>query len=90
MMLLGLNQQQLAKLASVHESTLSRALQSLRPGRSTVIEKVCIVLDMTLEELSREQLEDVPISRPHPGLKGDDRGGAEERLKKWIVEGERK
>lgn len=84
MMLLGLNQQQLAKLASVHESTLSRALQSLRPDRSTVIEKVCVVLDMTLEELSRDQLEDVPISRPHPGLKGGDR--AEEKLKKWIEE----
>lgn len=80
--LLGLTQQQLSRLLSMDESTLSRALRADNPRRAT-LERISKGLDMTVEELMGE--DDRYIIRPHRAVK-DPSADVEAQIQRWLEE----
>lgn len=80
--LLGLTQQQLSRLLSMDESTLSRALRAENPRKAT-LERISKGLDLTVEELLGE--DDLPIIRPHQAVK-DPSMDIEVQIRRWLEE----
>lgn len=82
--LLGLTQQQLSRLLSMDESTLSRALRADNPRKAT-LDRISRGLDLTVEELTGE--DDLHIVRPHRAVK-DPLMDVEVQIRRWLEEAE--
>lgn len=81
--LLGLSQQQLAKLSSVEEGALSRALRRSDKPRADLVGKIARVLDMTEEEL-RTKGWTGSVVRPHRGVSDESEEDWEGQIEAWL------
>lgn len=81
---LGLSQQQLARLALVEESALSRALRRTDRPRSDLLGKIGKVLDMSEEELREKGPHDESVVRPHRGIVNEASEDWESQIRTWL------
>lgn len=82
--LLGLSQQQLARLISMDESQLSRAIRAEYP-RAETLERIGRALDLSVDELCGE--DDLPIVRPHRGVVHPQWDDWEAQIGAWLSRG---
>lgn len=81
---LGISQQQLARLASIEESALSRALRRSDRPRSDLLGKIGRVLDMSEEELREKGPHNESVVRPHRGIMDEASEDWETQIRTWL------